>query len=89
MGVKAPVGIQRFYYVAYPTGLLVAFCVYYAGSLLFAPKGMVKGPGWKEPKDYVDENDPTGDERYAIDGVEVGDSAAEKGTLTALKEVKF
>lgn len=86
MGVKAPLGIQRFYYVAYPTGLLVAFIVYYVGSSVFSPKGMVKGKGWKEPKDYVDEDDVSGD---AIDGVEVEHSVVEKGGFTATKEMKF
>lgn len=86
MGVKAPLGVQRFYYVAYPTGLLVAFGFYYVGSLVFSPKGMVKGKGWKEPKDYVDEDDVFGD---AIDGVEVEHSAVEKGGFAVAKEVKY
>lgn len=89
MGVKAPTGIKIFYYVAYPTGLLVAFFVYYAGCLAFSPKGMVETRGWKEPKDYVDENDTAGDRGYAIDGVEVDNAVAEKGTVTATKEVKL
>lgn len=89
MGVKAPLGIQKFYYVAYPTGLFVAFVVYYAGSLVFSPKGMVKGMGWREPKDFVDENGPAREEGYAIDGVEVDGSAAEKGPFTDTKEVDF
>lgn len=86
MGVRAPLGIQRFYYVAYPTGLLAAFVVYYSGCLVFSPKGMVKGKGWKEPKDYVDEDDASGD---VIDGVEVDSAGAEKGGHTATKEVKY
>jgi NCS1 family nucleobase:cation symporter-1 len=86
MGVKAPLGIQRFYYVAYPTGLLVAFIVYYFGCLVFSPKGMVKGMGWKEPMDYVDEDDVSGDVIY---GVEVDHSKVEKGGFTATKDVKF
>lgn len=86
MGVRAPLEIQRFYYVAYPTGLLVAFVVYYVGCLVFSPKGMVKGKGWKEPKDYVDEDDASGD---VIDGVEVDSAGAEKGGFTATKEVKY
>ncbi|KAJ6096195.1 hypothetical protein N7486_006941 [Penicillium sp. IBT 16267x] len=57
MGVKAPLGIQRFYYIAYPTGLLVAFGAYYFSCLVSAPEGMEKS-GWKEPKDYFEEDDP-------------------------------
>jgi NCS1 family nucleobase:cation symporter-1 len=70
MGVKAPLGIERFYYVAYPTGLIVAFGVYYLLALVNPPLGMEKGTGWKEPKDYVDEFDSA---RYGepIDAMEV------------------
>ncbi|KAJ5167958.1 uncharacterized protein N7482_003552 [Penicillium canariense] len=89
MGVRAPVGIQRFYYVAYPTGLLVAFSVYYIGCLVSSPKGMEKARGWKEPKDYVDEYDPARDEGFAIDGLEVDNAGAEKGAFTAMKEMKL
>jgi hypothetical protein len=47
---------------------------------------MVKGKGWKEPKEYVDEDDVSGD---AIDGVEIDSTGAEKGGFTAAKEVKY
>ncbi|KAJ5644944.1 hypothetical protein N7507_010955 [Penicillium longicatenatum] len=83
MGVKAPLGIQRFYYIAYPTGLLVAFGVYYFSCLVSAPEGMEKS-GWKEPKDYFEEGDPMRGESLVIEGVE-----AEKGAqvTAASKEV--
>ncbi|KAJ6011127.1 hypothetical protein N7451_002539 [Penicillium sp. IBT 35674x] len=81
MGVKAPLGIQRFYYIAYPTGLLVAFGVYYFGCLVSAPEGMERS-GWKEPKDYYEEDDPMRRESLMIEGVET-----EKGVIAASKEV--
>lgn len=70
MGVKAPLGIERFYYVAYPVGLIVAFGVYYLLALVKPPLAMERGAGWKEPKDYLDEFDAV---RYgdAIDTVGV------------------
>ncbi|KAJ0421998.1 permease for cytosine/purines, uracil, thiamine, allantoin-domain-containing protein [Aspergillus carlsbadensis] len=71
MGVSASVGVQRFYFVAYPVGLVVAFGGYYGFALWRGPKGMVSGSGWKEPKEYLDEFDSA---RYAgsdIEGVEV------------------
>lgn len=81
MGVKAPLGIQRFYYIAYPTGLLVAFGVYYFSCLVSAPEGMEKF-GWKEPKDYFEEDDPMRGDSLVIEGVEI-----EKGVMAASKEV--
>ncbi|PYH91152.1 NCS1 nucleoside transporter [Aspergillus ellipticus CBS 707.79] len=69
MGVKAPMGIKRFYFVAYPVGLLVAFGVYCLLSFLFPPAGMAKTREWKEPKDYWDEYDPARVE--AVEGVDV------------------
>lgn len=65
MGVKAPLGIQRFYFVAYPAGLLIAFGVYYLGCMVWPPAETENTSGWKEPKDYWDEFDPN-----RVDGVE-------------------
>ncbi|KAJ5141302.1 hypothetical protein N7526_002297 [Penicillium atrosanguineum] len=84
MGVKAPLGIQRFYYIAYPTGLCVAFGVYYMSCLASSPAGMEKYAGWKEPKDYVDENDLMREDGI---GNEVDTAVIEKGALAASKEV--
>ncbi|OOF91755.1 hypothetical protein ASPCADRAFT_518179 [Aspergillus carbonarius ITEM 5010] len=68
MGVKAPLGIQRFYFVAYPVGLLIALGVYYLGCFIWPPTGMEKTREWKEPKDYWDEFDP---DRGDVETVEV------------------
>jgi NCS1 family nucleobase:cation symporter-1 len=82
MGVKAPMGIQRFYYIAYPTGLIIAFGVYYLSCLASAPPGMEKGTGWMEPKDYVEDSDVSGGEGYnTIDAVGI----AEKGAVAVTK----
>ncbi|KAL2808295.1 NCS1 nucleoside transporter [Aspergillus granulosus] len=74
MGVEASLGVQRFYFVAYPVGLVVAFGVYYGCALWKRPKGMVRGSGWREPKEYLDEFDSaryTGGSGSDIEGVEV------------------
>ncbi|GKZ25504.1 hypothetical protein AbraIFM66951_001043 [Aspergillus brasiliensis] len=65
MGVKAPLGIQRFYFVAYPVGLLIAFGMYYLGCLVWPPAETERTRKWKEPKEYWDEFDPD-----RVDGVE-------------------
>ncbi|GKZ63119.1 hypothetical protein AnigIFM49718_010850 [Aspergillus niger] len=84
MGVKAPLGIQRFYFVAYPVGLLIAFGVYYLACLAWPPAKMEKTSGWKEPKEYWDEFDP--DRMDGVEAVTVLPVAVkdENGAKTAL-----
>lgn len=84
MGVKAPLGIQRFYFVAYPVGLLIAFGVYYFACLAWPPAKMEKTSGWKEPKEYWDEFDP--DRMDGVEAVTVLPVAVkdENGAKTAL-----
>jgi NCS1 family nucleobase:cation symporter-1 len=82
MGVKAPVGIQRFYFIAYPTGLIIAFVVYYLTCLASAPPGMEKAIGWMEPKDFVEDEDLSGSDGFTIDAIEVTPGFAEKGALS-------
>ncbi|KAL3454166.1 permease for cytosine/purines, uracil, thiamine, allantoin-domain-containing protein [Aspergillus insuetus] len=71
MGVRASVGVQRFYFVAYPVGLVVAFLGYYGFALWKGPKGMVRGKGWREPSEYLDEFDSARYTAGDIEGVEV------------------
>ncbi|KAJ5793601.1 hypothetical protein N7457_000200 [Penicillium paradoxum] len=71
MGVKAPIGIQRFYYIAYPTGLFIGFGAYYLVSLAFVPPGMKEASGWMEPKDFVEDEDVSGSDGF-IDAVDPG-----------------
>ena len=72
LGVKAPLSIQRFYYVAYPVGLLIAFGFFLAFNLIFPAKGVEFTREWKEPKDYVDVLG--GDEEItSVEGVPVED----------------
>lgn len=59
LGVPAPVGVERFYYVAYPVGFLIAFFVYWGLCLAFPPRKMNDWRVWSEPRDYVDECDPS------------------------------
>ena len=82
LGMKAPTSIQRFYYVAYPVGLIISFGCYYVFNLLFPAKSIdLTLRGWKEPKDYVDEHDlaragemvegvPIADDVQSVDVVE-------------------
>ncbi|KAK0383026.1 hypothetical protein NLU13_8942 [Sarocladium strictum] len=59
LGVGAPLGVQRFYYVAYPVGLFLAFGSFWLVNLLFPSKSVPKLSGWKEPKDFVEDRDGT------------------------------
>ncbi|KAJ4123188.1 hypothetical protein NW768_009716 [Fusarium equiseti] len=59
MGVDAPLGIQRFYSVAYPVGLLIAFGGFWLVNVLFPAESNLKLSGWHEPKDFVEDDDNT------------------------------
>ncbi|KAM0420176.1 hypothetical protein ACHAPD_003745 [Fusarium lateritium] len=59
MGVQAPLGIQRFYYVAYPVGLFIAFGGYWLVNVIFPHESTSKVSGWQEPKDFVEDHDNT------------------------------
>ncbi|KAL4782610.1 NCS1 nucleoside transporter [Aspergillus varians] len=78
MGVGANIGVQRFYYVAYPVGLLVALGSYCAFVWVWEVEGVVWGWGWREPKDYLDEFDAgrytegEGEGVEVVQGVRVG-----------------
>ncbi|OGM39779.1 hypothetical protein ABOM_011611 [Aspergillus bombycis] len=62
LGVKAPLSIQRFYYISYPMGLLIAFLGYYLSCRCFPIVGMVRTWGWHEPREYIDDHDSTRDD---------------------------
>ncbi|KAL4732002.1 hypothetical protein ACLX1H_001005 [Fusarium chlamydosporum] len=80
MGVPAPLGIQRFYYVAYPVGLLLAFGSFWLFNLLFPTKNRSKLLGWHEPKDFVEAHDDTfGD--VVIHSSDAGSNDQEKGNI--------
>jgi nucleobase:cation symporter-1, NCS1 family len=49
-GVNVTTGVTRFYYFAYPVGLVVSFFVYCGLCYLDSPKCM-RTRGWKEPED--------------------------------------
>ncbi|KAM0259275.1 hypothetical protein ACHAPA_010842 [Fusarium lateritium] len=59
MGVHAPLGIQRFYYVAYPVGLLLAFGSFWLINTLYPTKNIPKLSGWQEPKDFTEDYSET------------------------------
>lgn len=73
MGVQAPLSIQRYYYVAYPTGLLIAFSCYCVICCFLPPEGMERSKGWKEPEDYIDEFDRAGEGLRSIESIEVAE----------------
>ena len=56
-GVSAPLGITRFYYFAYPVGLLLAFFSYWAINHFHPPPVHFSLKEWKEPKDYIREEE--------------------------------
>ncbi|CAI6336789.1 unnamed protein product [Periconia digitata] len=66
MGVVAPLGIQRFYYLAYPTGLFIAFGGFYLVNVVFPSRAMVKASGWMEPRDHSGDYD----ESMVVESVE-------------------
>lgn len=84
MGVKAPIGIQRFYYIAYPTGLIIGFGAYYLTCLVSAPPGMKQVSGWMEPKEYVEDHDAVRSDGFVIDAVEPG--FGEKGAVSVARK---
>ena len=51
MGVKAPIGLTRFYYVAYWVGLFLSAFVYWGACRIWPPAHVETT--WKEPRDYV------------------------------------
>ncbi|KAL2817910.1 NCS1 nucleoside transporter [Aspergillus cavernicola] len=74
MGVGAGIGVLRFYFVAYPVGISVAFLVYYGFARVWRVRGVVGGRGWREPKEYLDEFDNArygGDNNGDVEGVQV------------------
>jgi NCS1 family nucleobase:cation symporter-1 len=51
MGVSAPIGVTRFYYVAYWVGLFLSAFVYWGSCKIWPPAHTETS--WKEPRDYV------------------------------------
>ncbi|KAM0810124.1 putative Uracil permease [Seiridium cardinale] len=70
LGVAAPLGIQRFYYVAYPTSLAIALGCFLLANYMF-PVAHTQGiKQWREPKDYVEPYDTTGSTSIVVDALE-------------------
>ncbi|KAH7363280.1 NCS1 nucleoside transporter [Plectosphaerella cucumerina] len=51
MGVKAPIGVTRFYFFAYWVGLALSGLTFWVSCKQWPPAVMEHG--WKEPRDYV------------------------------------
>ncbi|PVI07416.1 hypothetical protein DM02DRAFT_580775 [Periconia macrospinosa] len=82
MGVAAPMGIRRFYYVAYPTGLFLAFGAFYVVNMVFPSQHMPKVHGWMEPRNHGAEayEDGTAHE-MVVDSVETAPQSLVHGGL--------
>ncbi|KAF7879756.1 uncharacterized protein EAF02_007926 [Botrytis sinoallii] len=59
MGVKAPMGVTRAYYFAYPIGLFVSFLVYWGLCWYWPVEVQYALSEWREVKDYVREEERT------------------------------
>lgn len=89
LGVKAPLSIQRFYYVSYPTGLLIAFLGYHLSCLCFPIVGMVRTRGWYEPREYIDVHDSARDDTTMdFDGVDVSRRESDAFDSVAAEGIK-
>lgn len=64
LGVSAPVGIIRFYYFAYPVGLVLSFGIFWLANCWCPPQVIITA--WAEPKTYVRPNE----DEIVIDAVE-------------------
>lgn len=53
MGVGAPLGVTRAYYVAYEIGLPLSLVVYWVANKISPPAISFPLSEWREPKDYV------------------------------------
>lgn len=53
MGVRAPMGVTRAYYFAYPIGLFISFFTYWAVNWISPPPLAFPLSEWHEPKDYI------------------------------------
>jgi len=73
MGVTVPVGITRFYYFAYPVGLLLSFGVFLLCSLVSKPAHTVPFSEWSEPKNYVRPEEDT-ENGPVLNGMKPGSS---------------
>jgi len=69
MGLSMPMGITRFYYFAYPIGLVVSFGTFWVSNILWKPTLMMPLSEWHEPKNYIRPEED-------IDGVVVLESAS-------------
>ncbi|KAE8154529.1 permease for cytosine/purines, uracil, thiamine, allantoin-domain-containing protein [Aspergillus avenaceus] len=87
VGVSAPLSIERFYFIAYPVGLLIAFLGYYLSCLLFPIPAMVKSREWFEPRDYIDVHDEAREEA-AIEGLDVSRQNSETIDVVASGDMK-
>ena len=72
MGVRAPLGITRFYYFAYWVGLFVSGGVFWVSCKLYPPAVMYPLREWREPKNYIRPEE----EGPAIDGESIASGEA-------------
>ncbi|QSZ37658.1 hypothetical protein DSL72_008757 [Monilinia vaccinii-corymbosi] len=73
MGVKAPMGITKAYYFAYPIGLFVSFMVYWGMCWKWPVEVQYKLSEWMEVKDYVREEERADGEGSRWDSMASGE----------------
>lgn len=81
VGIVAPVAVVRMYYFAYPIGLFVAFFTYWALSALHQPAMIHPLKEWKEPKDYIREDDDVLEGRDVDVSIEEGREKSDGGSV--------
>lgn len=89
MGVSAPLGVTRAYYVAYEIGVCLSFFVYWGLNYCFPPALKFPLSEWHEPGDYVRPEDRDHViEGRAVESLEEVDIGGEKTVGKTVREVK-
>jgi NCS1 family nucleobase:cation symporter-1 len=68
-GVDVTTPATRMYYFAYPMGLVLSFCSYWALNVIDPPTQYEAFGTWREPQDYVAESDLE-DGMVVVDGID-------------------
>ncbi|KAH8891935.1 NCS1 nucleoside transporter [Thozetella sp. PMI_491] len=74
MGIKVPIGITRFYYFAYPVGIVLSFGIFWVCNLVWKPDIMFPLDEWREPKNYFRPEETIGGQPTAESEMKTGSS---------------
>lgn len=75
MGVSMPIGITRFYIVAYPVGIILSFSVFWLCNIIKAPALKMPLNEWHEPKNYIRPEEDT-ENGVVVEGIEADQSSS-------------